>query len=264
MSRHETLAESDLRDSSTGRVAMALLAFGGEGERGELSVTDVARRIGRERSQVSRMLKVLASAGLLEQNPATRGYRLGWQVRLLATRAGDHRLLIAAEPALRELVALTKETALLSVLQGNRSFTVARERSPQSVQAGGWVGRTSPLHAAASGRALIFSMTDEEVTSLIRDDVGQPGLGPKAPASVRAVLHILRRERAQGYTVAIDQLEDGLASVSVPVLDSARRIIASINVSGPTSRLKPHVHEVAKIVTDRASRVSLRMRQPLP
>lgn len=263
-SKQATTAVGDyetLQNSATGRVALALLAFGEERSSGELSVSAIAERVGRERTQVSRMLKVLAAAGLLEQNPSTRVYRLGWRMHSLANRAGDQRLLLAATPALRDLVARTRETALMSVLSGNRSFTVARERSTQSLQAGGWVGRTSPLHASASGRALILNMSDEEVAVLVHDDLGGPGLGPKAPKTLQAVLSLLKAERSRGYTVACDQLEEGLTSVGSPIVDGDGQILATINVSGPTSRLTHHVDSIGDQLRLVAKHVSARLHQ---
>lgn len=249
----------DLTSSAAGRVATVLLAFGEDGSSDALTVSEIARRLGRERSQVSRMLKVLAASGLLEQDPETRVYRLGWRTYHLASRAGDQRLIAAVRPAMRDLVARTRETALVSVIQGNRSFTVARERSPQSVQAGGWVGRASPLHSCASGRTLMLGMPDDDVATLVRGDIGGPGLGPLAPRTMRSVLDRLAGERRRGYAVAIDELEDGLTSIGAPITDGTGRVLAAINVSGPTSRVARHVDEIAAQLLLVARHVTARM-----
>lgn len=251
---------AETRESGTARVAKVLLAFGIEPTLNELTVSEIAAYVGRERSQISRMLKALAATGLVEQNPETRAYRLGWQTYRLAARAGDHRLLIAARPALRMLVALTRETALLSVLSANRSLTVARERSPQDLQTAGWVGRTSPLHVTASGRALMLGMSDEEVAAVVREDLDGRAFGPNAPARVADVVEIVRTERAQGYTVAIDQLEDGLASLGAPVIGLDGTVVACLNVSGPTSRLAPLIPRFADPLVTAARQVSAQLR----
>lgn len=251
--------DDDLTASAAGRVATVLLVFGSEGAPATLTVSEIARRLGRERSQVSRMLKVLAASGLLEQDAETRAYRLGWRMYHLASRAGDQRLLAVATPAMRDLVARTRETALVSVLHGNRSFTVARERSTQSVQAGGWVGRTSPLHSCASGRALMLAMSDEDVAVLVRHDLGGAGLGPRAPRSMRGVLDRLAGERRRGFTVAVDELEDGLTSVGTPIVDGTGAILAALNVSGPTSRLARHADDIGRQLVPIARHVSARM-----
>jgi DNA-binding IclR family transcriptional regulator len=238
----------DRADSSTvARVAAVLGALGADDACPELSGSEIARAVGRERSQVSRMLKALAAAGLVEQNPETRAYRLGWQLHVLAARAGDQRLLSAGAAVLRAVASETGETALLSVLQANRSFTVLRERSEHTVQAGGWVGRTSPLHASASGRALLLDFSDDEVSRLISGEVGGPGagLGPNARGSVAEVLELLHAERQAGCSVAVDELERGLASVGAPVRDVTNHIVASLNISGPTFRVLDRMDALA-------------------
>jgi DNA-binding IclR family transcriptional regulator len=40
----------------------------------------------------------------------------------------------------------------------------------------------------------------------------------------------------QGYSVIVDELEDGLASVSVPILGADRRLLGTVNVTGPSFR----------------------------
>jgi IclR family acetate operon transcriptional repressor len=219
-----------MTDSAVARVAAVLQALAGEEDR---TGAEIARVVGRERSQVSRMLKSLVATGLVEQDPETRAYRLGWQLYALTARAGDQRLLRRGAPVLRALALETGESVLLSVLQGNRSFTVLRERSSRTVQAGGWVGRTSPLHLSASGRALLFDEDDAAIRELIRADVDG--------AAAEKVLDRIRRERQQGAAVAADELEIGLTSVGVPVRDGTNRVVAALNVSGPSDRMRDRV-----------------------
>ncbi|MBA3366523.1 MAG: helix-turn-helix domain-containing protein, partial [Actinobacteria bacterium] len=55
-----------------------LFALEGEAsQNGGLGVTRIAELVGREKSQISRSLKILAQYGLVERDAETRGYRLG-------------------------------------------------------------------------------------------------------------------------------------------------------------------------------------------
>ncbi|OKH75794.1 IclR family transcriptional regulator [Mycobacterium sp. SWH-M5] len=230
-------------------MAALLRAFGrGDGPNVEHTVSDLARTVGRERSQVSRMLKALERGGLVEQNAESKAYRLGWPLLVLAAGAGDTPLLRAARPVLQTLVARTSEVALLSVQQGNRSLTVLREESHQSLRAGGWVGRSSPMHCSASGRALLFDSDDALVADLTADDLKAPTSTLEAPADLDELLTRLRVERGRGYAVASEELEIGLTSVSTPVRDRNDTLLAVINVSGPTSRLIHRVDDIAKLL----------------
>ncbi|WP_312716120.1 IclR family transcriptional regulator [Corynebacterium flavescens] len=224
------------------RVAALLFAFKANGE--PRSVSELACAVGREKTQVSRMLKSMEQGGLVVQDPQSKRYTLAWGLRVLAGSAGNNVLARVCVPALRKLVAYTGEAALLSVQESTQSLTVLREESHQSLQAGGWVGRRSPLHCTASGRALLFDSADEEVDFLTRRDIGRSEYGTRTPGDLSTLLERLRNERERGYSVASEEVEIGLTSIGVPVRDS----FGAINVSGPTSRLRAHKEDTGGLL----------------
>ena len=97
---------------------------------GGLGVVRIAQLVGREKSQVSRALRTLDQAGLVERDEASREYRLGWRLFTLAARGADQRLLALAPPVLHDLVAALGETAHLSVRDGDAVVTLLTEASP--------------------------------------------------------------------------------------------------------------------------------------
>ncbi len=74
------------RETSIRRGIETFLVVASEGaaERGGLSVTAIAEQLGREKSQVSRALAALADYGLLDRDPDTNAYRLGWRIYAIA------------------------------------------------------------------------------------------------------------------------------------------------------------------------------------
>jgi IclR family transcriptional regulator, acetate operon repressor len=252
-----------MADSGTERVAALLLAFGRDGGSDQdHAVSDLARAVGRERSQVSRMLKALERGGLVEQDAESKRYRLSWSLLVLAAGAGDAPLLRAVRPVLRALVARTGEVALLSVQRGNRCLTVLREESNQSLRAGGWVGRSSPLHCTASGRALLFDSDDDLVEVLTAEDLRTPISTLAGPTTPEELRERLRRERTQGYAVASEEVEIGLTSIGVPIRDDSGSLVGVLNISGPTSRLVPHVEDTARRLLQAAAAAERVLAQP--
>jgi IclR family transcriptional regulator, acetate operon repressor len=254
----ETLPKAASTPSTAARVAQLLLAFESSSlsQDPERSVSELARAVGRERSQVSRMLKELADAHLLEQDPLSRRYRLSWRVRSMASGAGDRAIVEVAAPMLQLLVARTREAALFSVQAGNRSLTVMREESQNEIRAGGWVGRRSPMHCTASGRALMFDHDDSAIEALIADDIADTRPELKAPRSVAELIARIRSERRRGYALATDEIELGLTSVGVPVRDAFGRLIGVLNVSGPSYRVTDRVSEFAGLLISASSAVT--------
>lgn len=237
--------------STAEKVAQLMLAFECDNAAGsvERSVSELAGIVGRERSQVCRMLKSLCQAQVLEQDPNSHRYRLGWRVRVLAAGAGDQILVHAARPILQALVARTGEVALLTVQEANRGLTVMREESQNSLRRGGWIGQRSAMHYTATGRALMFDADDELVKALTADQFGADSRSaPNAPRNVEELLERLRVERKQGYALASEEIEAGLTSVSVPVRNGGGHLLAVLNVSGPTARMNDRVEAIARLL----------------
>ena len=143
-----------------------LLALGSEQAiaQGGLGVTRIAETLGREKSQISRTLKMLAEHGLVDRDPDTLAYRLGWRIFALANLAGERRLLDEGRPLLQRLVATLSERAHLSVLQGADTLTHrVRVRPAQSLQAVGWVGRMVPAYCTSVGQALLLDHSRAEL-----------------------------------------------------------------------------------------------------
>lgn len=252
------MADPSADNSAVGRIAAVLIAFISTERKHqpkEIGVSQMARIIGRDRSQVSRMLKSLAGYGLLEQDGETRGYRLGWRLHVLAAQAGDERLQRFGHHALIALVNETKESALLSVLQGNRSLTILCEQPRQSLVAGGWVGRVSPLAPTASGRTLLLDKSLGEIEALVSEEFAAGPGGVNAPRSLDELVTRLDVERERGYALAVEEYEAGLVSVGAAVRVNGR-VVASLNVSGPTARLRGRTDHVGPMVQRGANRLS--------
>jgi DNA-binding IclR family transcriptional regulator len=182
------------------------------------------------------VLTVLARAGLIERDDRSLTYRLGWGLYALAARAGNQRLLEAARPLLRRLVDELGERANLSVLRGAQVLTVFSASPPRSVQVAGWVGRTVPAYCTASGRALLFDTTPDELHALFAGvEFERPG--PKAPRGVEELARRLAASRRRGFAVVDEEFEPGLVAVAAPVRDFRGRVCAAINISAPKFRL---------------------------
>lgn len=107
-----------------------------------LTVAEVARALGRDKSIISRQLKPVVELGLVERDDAGR-HSLGWRLFAVAARAGDQRLLLMAPPVMRRLTQLVRERVHLSIRRGPEVFTILSESPHRMVEVTGWVGRTT-------------------------------------------------------------------------------------------------------------------------
>jgi len=203
---------------------------------GGLGVVRIAQIVGREKSQVSRALRTLDQAGLVERDEATREYRLGWRLFALAVRGADQRLLALAPPVLHDLVAALGETAHLSVRDGDAVVTLLTEPSPSVVRAIEWTGRAVPAHCTSAGRALLLDHDEGSLCALL-GDWELAAAGPGAPRDIGELARRIATARTLGYTAIDGEFEDGHVGVAAPVRDFRGRIVAALNVSAPAFRL---------------------------
>jgi IclR family transcriptional regulator, KDG regulon repressor len=234
-----------------------LVALGGEEavEDGGLGVVRVAELIGREKSQVSRALRTLAESGLVDRDPLTLHYRLGWRFFALAARAGEQRLLAAAPPLLERLMKNLGETAHLSVLQGVEVLTVLSESPPRAVTAAGWSGRTVPVYCTSSGRALLFDR-DHDALSELLSGVEFRKLGPNTLSNVEQLYERIVAARARGYALVDEEFELGLVGAASPVRDFKGQIVAALNISAPRFRLGRRLEDAGRGVKRAADELS--------
>lgn len=222
---------------------------------GGLGVTRLAELVGREKSQVSRALKVLAEHGLVERDPETLAYRLGWRVFTLASVAGNARLVAEAPSRLRALVGMLGEGAHLSVLRGAGVLTVLSEDPSQAVQAVTWVGRVVPADCTSAGYALLLDRERRELAPFLSGR-SERRSRPRAPQSADELESRLEDARGRGFALADEEFEPGVVAVAAPVRDFRGAIVAAVNVSAPTFRFADRVDDAGQRVASAADELS--------
>src|ERR687896_1705438 len=165
---------------------------------GGLGVVDVAKRLGVDKSQASRMLRALADHGLAERDPESRAYRLGPRVFAYAALVSERRLLRIAPSVLDGLVRELGERAHLSVLDGTDVLTLLSHSPPHAVQTAGWTGRTVPAYCTAAGRALLADHDPVALRALL-DGVELARLAPNTPVGIEDVGERIRAAAERGY-----------------------------------------------------------------
>lgn len=249
-----------MADESSGSLRRALdllvvLASDGAVARGGWGVNRIAQALGRDKSQVSRTLRVLAEAGFVERDPETMAYRIGWRVFGLAARSGDRRLIDLAAPLLRRLVAEIGERIHLSVLQGTEVLTLLTESPRHAVQTSAWAGRLVPAYNTSSGRALLIDLDRDELSHVLAG-VAFTSDGPRAPRDVAELHARIVVARRAGYALVDEEFEQGLVAAAAPVRDFRGQVVAALNVSAPKFRLGARLERTGQAIKAAADELS--------
>jgi DNA-binding IclR family transcriptional regulator len=243
---------------SVARAVAILQAF--DESRIELGVTELGQLTGIDKSTVYRLLNELQKADLIEQNPETSKYYLGFGLVRLAGLA-LHRLELThvARPYLRELASLFQETVNLSILtDSNEIINIDGITSPRMVRNVGWIGREMPIHAVSGGKVMMAYMSDERVDQILAGELERYTEHTITdPVRLREELEQIRQV---GYGIAEEELEIGLSAAAAPIRNYEGQVAAIISVSGPVFRLpQERLIELGRATKQTADVISTQM-----
>lgn len=191
---------------------------------GDLSASDIARRLSLSVSTAHRLSRTLVLAGFLEQDDATARYRLGPSVAELGQLSLHQRGLHRAVPELQELARITSATADLAIRGGGHAVILVGG----SVEPSTGLGLQRPLHSTALGKVLLAWARPGE------DDLS--ALPPLRALTERTIVDPdrlrveLLRVRALGYALNDGESAHNVRTLAVPVLDAAGHAHCAIAV----------------------------------
>jgi DNA-binding IclR family transcriptional regulator len=220
------------RIQSVDRAIDLLLAVAAAGPT-DAGVPALAKACGLNRATAWRLLKTLQARGLVTVDVSGR-YTLGVTAVELGGAAGPDALIAAAHPVLERMCAQTGETASLA-MPGVGGLTYVDEVTPPAVLTASWLGRTVPLHATSTGKALLAFLPPAELRRVLPSALH--GFTDTTITAAMALDAELVATRSRGYGTCAGELESALYGVSAPVLDRSGRPLAVLSIWGPKDRV---------------------------
>ncbi len=248
------MTTGDRQPPTTGRIQSVdraidlLLAVAAAGP-ASASAPALARACGLNRATAWRLLKTLQARGLVAVDEPTGRYSIGLTTVELGN-AGPDALIAAARPVLERTCAQTGETASLAV-PGMGGLTYVDEVTPIAVLTASWLGRSVPVHATSTGKALLAFLPVEQVRRVLEGAL--TAFTDTTITDPQALVAELDRTRARGYGVCAGELESSLYGVSAPVLDRAGRPLAVLSIWGPKDRVSAEMFPELGAVAVRAA-----------
>ncbi len=241
------------------RRAMTILRLVAAGQDRGVRLTDVAAMSGLAAPTVHRFLKVLMDETAVEQDPATRRYRIGHEITLLGlARPGGVSIRAIAEPYLAALAADVGDTVFLSVRHGADSVSIARSLGSHPIQVLSIdVGARRPLGASVSGIVLLAGMPPAEAKALTQRNGKRL---ETAGRSVAAVLAEVEACRSHGYTYAATGVMPGTSAMAVPLRDGGGQVLAAISIATLAERMpRERVRTVVGKMQEQVRRLAARL-----
>ncbi len=208
-------------------------------------LTDLAARLDSPKSSTQRLLDHLAGEGWVEQDEATGQYRLTLRLALLGQRYLQTAGIADATQGILERVAReTGELVRLTVVDQSQLVWIgSAQGAPAGLLYQPSMGSRIVAFATANGKAWLATLSDEQALAIaLGEGLGRtpPVAGPKAHATIDGLRADLAKVRAQGYAIADEEAEPGVAAVAVAIRDPARGVtLGTTSVAGPIVRLPP-------------------------
>jgi IclR family acetate operon transcriptional repressor len=244
--------------------AIDVLLLFGRSLQPALGVTDIAHELDLPKSGVHRILQTLAARHLITFDPRTRKYSLGQAaVSLSQGYAARHDMQSMAAQAVNELMRTTDETAALAIRRHGSVLYRAQAVPDRELRLDLGLGRLSPLHIGAAGKAFLAFLPDHEVDDYLERALRQPqGLVAATsrtitdPETLREDLTVARE---RGWTTSREERLVGASAIAAPVLDYDGYPASVLAVIGPSSRLRTTNTDLIDAVTNAAHALSAQM-----
>lgn len=237
------------------RACDVLAAVCGDASR-PLGVKDISDELGLGMSTIHRLLAALVNKGLVQQDEATKKYRIG--PRLLDFAISYLRQLdlpAVARPHMQRLRDLTAETVTLSMRDGRSRIYLAQFESPQEIRQTVDVGKRMPLHLGGSGKAILAFLPDAEQDAYLAQAELAPAV--QGPVDVAALKRELAAIRTRGFASSRGERLPNAASVAAPIRDFRGDVVGCLSISGPVWRFsEDRIAEYGRLVVQAAAEVS--------
>ena len=234
-----------------------LQLFGADEPR--LALMEIANRLDMPKGTAHNILSTLLSCGFVERTDDGR-YALGTAIISLTQAVRiNAELRDRAAPLLRELADACRESAYLVALDGDHALYIYAVESPRRLLARTAVGDRVSLHCASTGKAILSSMSKEEVAGIV-GRAGLPQFTETTITDVDALHRELEQTRERGYSIDRGEHEAGIYCVGAPILDARGRAIGSCSVSGLDPEIiGARLQELSAHVMHTAQQISRRM-----
>ncbi len=210
-----------------------LRAFGPE--HSALTLSDVARITGLTRAAARRFLLTLVELGYVTTD--NRLFSLSPKVLELGySYLSGLGLTDIAVPHMEELVASVQESSSIAVLDGDEIVYVVRVPTKRIMTVSITVGTRFPAYGTSMGRVLLGALCDDDLDAYLRRVHLSP-LTPRTVTDPERLRRIVEETRDKGFALVDQELEDGLRSVAVPIVDARGTTFAAVNVSAHSSRV---------------------------
>jgi IclR family transcriptional regulator, pca regulon regulatory protein len=228
------------REMATDKEFMATLAKGlavlgsFDKQRPAMTLSQAALAAGLSRATARRILRTLTALGYVEQSGRQFSLSSGI-LKLGFAYLATQNWIEQATPLMRQLSEQFHESCSAAILQGTEIVYVARIPASRIMSVALAVGTRLPAFHTALGRVQLGFLDDAEFWRRLKS-LHIDAYTPSSITDLQALFDRVQEDRAQGFSIVDEELERGLRSIAVPILDRNGQAVAALNLSTHSTR----------------------------
>jgi IclR family pca regulon transcriptional regulator len=211
-------------------------------ERSTMTLSETAAAADLTRATARRILRTLAALGYVEQD----GRKFSLTPRVLELGFGylsSQSWIDRALPVLKELSGTVQESCSAAILQGTDIVYVARVPTSRIMSVAVSVGSRLPAFHTSLGRVQLGFIEDAEIWRRLMSRPVEH-YTTHTISDPQALFDRIKADYGQGFSIVDEELERGLRSIAVPVVDRRGDVVAGLNVSTNSTRItRNHMRE---------------------
>ncbi|MCL1917829.1 MAG: IclR family transcriptional regulator [Peptococcaceae bacterium] len=255
------MRESEKKGSHVQSVARALqLLEMLADESQDLTLTEIADRLGWPKSTVHGILATLREYRFVDQSVQNGRYRLGVRLFEFGHKvARNWEIREVALPVMRKLNRQFGEMVQLATEDAGEVLYIEKIDSTHIIRIVSELGARLPMHCSGLGKALLAYRTPGQVKRIVT----QRGMRLMTSRTITDPIQMeaeLAKIREQGYAMDDQEIMEGLRCVAAPIRSKDGDVRYAVSVSGLAERLTgEHLENVKAAVVESADEISYLM-----
>lgn len=226
------------------------------GKEKSLSFSEISGALPFARTTVHRILYSLEKLGYVEKDETHARYQLAGKFFDLTAQAVHFRKLRAvARTAMQSLLLHFGETVNLGILDDGQVSYIEVLQSPSALRIAATPGERNPVHCTALGKTFLAYLPENEILAIL-DKYPLIRMTPKTITQKKHLLEHLALVREKALALDMEENLSGVLCVAAPIFDQGGRVIASLSVSGPVTRMKPKLGQIQEELRNAATTTS--------
>ncbi len=226
-----------------------------------VSLSELTEKASLNISTVHRLLHTLMSSHFVEQDLNNGKYRLGLRMFEIGSKAlYNLDVRQVAKPDLQEMVDKCNETVNLAILEQGEVVYIEQVESTNMIKMFARVGSRGPAHCTAAGKALLAHVKEADLDNIVSKK-GLQKFTENTITDPEKLKSELKKIREQGYSLDLEEMDEGVNCVAVPIKNFENRVIAAISASGLATRITQERLEnyLIKDLKETALKISLNL-----